>query len=140
LLPVGQPQSFYEQQFLAQFGAGPKNTVTAIDAVRHALPIGPAMFEGPALAVDPRQMLLMASVLQAPDEIWLRWERAAAGNWQLARRYIASYAIDGEALALLGVIDFAQDGWRATTLPISKTDTEAANLYRFGMLQYRRLP
>ena len=154
LLPSNLAPEQYAQAFLHEFGIQPGQTKVYEDVAHSRLAISDDLFkagDGSWKAdKDGRgpYMALLARAVQAPDEIWLRWEqsRDQPDKWLLKRRYIKSWLVDGQQGPQYGlsVFEFGQDGWSASTSMMSNADRgpDARRRYiqkqRDGFLAYRK--
>ncbi|WP_244314937.1 PBECR2 nuclease fold domain-containing protein [Paraburkholderia unamae] len=154
LLPGDLGPEQYAHAFLHEFGVRYGQTKVYEDATHARLAISDDLFkagDGSWKAdKDGRgpYMALLARAVQAPDEIWLRWEqsRSQPDKWLLKRRYIKSWLVDGQHGPQYGlsVFEFGQDGWAASTAMMSNADRgpDARRRYiekqRDGFLAYRK--
>jgi hypothetical protein len=81
---------------------------------------------------------LLARTLIDPDEIWLSFEPAKAGGYQLRRRYLARWAVAGKTQPATVVIEEWKDGWRGVSAFAPPRGTYLDNQVRLGWLAYRR--
>jgi len=154
LLAPGLPPEDYAHAFLAEFGADVGQGVVFRDVTGAPLVIDEALFQDGAgnwkAAKDGRGpfMRLLAESVQAPDEIWLRWEesREAPGTWRLKRRYLRSFEVMGDDGPQYGlsVFEYGKDGWSGSTAMMSQADRGPAARLRYierhrdGFLLYRK--
>jgi SPP1 gp7 family putative phage head morphogenesis protein len=154
LLPSNLDAQQYAQAFLQEFGLKPSESIAYRDVTHAPLVVSDDLFkagDGSWKAdKDGRgpYMKLLAQAVQAPDEIWLRWEqsRDEADKWLLKRRYIKSWEIEGQDGPQYGlsVFELGQDGWSASTAMMSNAERgeEARRRYiekqRDGFLAYRK--
>ncbi|WP_047257994.1 phage minor head protein [Chromobacterium subtsugae] len=73
---------------------------------------------------------LLAQTAKEPDEVWLRWQ-LQDDRWQLARRFIRAWDIDGRQMAT--VFETTQGGWQASAVPAEQLPRQ-----RDGFMLYRR--
>jgi SPP1 gp7 family putative phage head morphogenesis protein len=139
------------ERFLAEFGASLEKSVVFRDVMGEPLQIGADLVTAADGLIKAAKrgrgpfMGLVAQAIQAPDEIWLRWEelRRSPGEWRLRRRYIRAYELADGHFGL-GVFEEGQDGWRGVTAfapdPAIGYDARLAyiNQYRGGFLLYRK--
>ncbi|MCM8596464.1 PBECR2 nuclease fold domain-containing protein [Accumulibacter sp.] len=93
-------------------------------------------------------MGLMAETIKTPDDIWLRWEesREQPGAWQLKRRYIKGFLVEGDngPRYAVSVFEHGKDGWRGSTAMVAQParSPEARQRYieqqRDGFLLYQK--
>ena len=86
---------------------------------------------------------LLADAIRDPDEIWWIWAHDERGGWQLRRRFLKRWDIDGRREHGLAVFEYGQDGWLGTTLFQAGQRSEAARdryfeRQRGELLLYRR--
>ncbi|MGC4076901.1 MAG: PBECR2 nuclease fold domain-containing protein [Rubrivivax sp.] len=137
-------QAAYAQAFLDAFGASLDRPVIFTDAVGERLVIGRDLFvaaDGSLQAAKGERgpfMRMLAEALIDPDEVWTRIEvigRGTSTSALVRRRYVARFAVDGEAEPVLVVFDVGPDGWTAITEPAAANVVAAQ---RVGVLLYRR--
>lgn len=153
ILPTGQTDDEYIDGFLGKFGtARNQPAVIFTDKAGEDLVISEDLFRDAAGALKlnkgPRKRYLpiVARALKEPDEIWWIWEeiKDAPGRYQLRRRYISRFTVDGSQVPGLVVFEHGQNGWTGTTAFAPNADRNANNQDRYlsrqraGTLAYRR--
>lgn len=146
LLAEGLTDAAYVERFLGVFdaSAGP---------VLHRDPLGEPLLISAALFRDARgrwkankrgrgrYLPLLAQALREPDEIWVAAEwHGAANRPVLRRRYIARFAIQGQAQPGIAVFEWGQAGWAGITT-FQADDAQAIEdieAFRRGVRLYRR--
>lgn len=143
LLPQGQPADWYVQQYLDRFGANLQNPAVFTDAIGERIVIGRELFVDAKGDIKvfkrgrEQYLLLLADVLQNPDEIWTRVEWMYAKQKAVVRRrYIARFMVDGQETPGLAVFEIGRDGWTGvTTFP---GVTQSHDDWRVGVRLFRR--
>lgn len=143
LLPLGKPDEFYVDRFLEAFGATRDKPALFRDALDEPVMVGADLFRtrDGHWKVKKRgrekHLLLLASAIRDPDEIWWLWQIMPDGNAGLRRRYLKRVEIDGETKPLLASFEIGRDGWEGVT---AFPPDEAAYLdkQRRGTLAFRR--
>ncbi|QHL90672.1 hypothetical protein GVO57_07295 [Sphingomonas changnyeongensis] len=84
-------------------------------------------------------LLLLAETLISPDEIWWAWEYFdALGRWQMRRRYLARFLVDGQTRAMILSMNTGAAGWEGVSAFASKRGTNYLTNQRGGVLAWRR--
>lgn len=154
LLPAGLSDVAYANAFLEPFGASVDAATVYTDVAQEPLAISADLFRDGSgqwkVTKDGREryLLALADALKAPDEIWLRWEasRQQPGQWLLKRRYIKSYALEGDGGLQYGlsVFEMGDDGWTGSTTMMANIERSEAARQRYierqrdGFLLYRK--
>lgn len=122
ILPKGGGPEYYVRAFLEEFGTALDKPALFIDKVGEALPVGGDLFRRPdgswkVLKSDRgRYVKLLAENVKNPDEIWFDWRRdPKTGKWNLRRRYLSRFDLDGGQESCLTVFEVARTGWRQVT-------------------------
>ena len=79
-----------------------------------------------------RYVKILAENVKNPDEIWFDWRRdLKTGKWNLRRRYLSRFDLDGGQESCLTVFKVARTGWRQVTnfAPRAGTDKDAQDTY-----------
>lgn len=86
---------------------------------------------------------MLAEALEAPDEIWLRWEKRGA-NWYLQRYYLRRFVMAGNQAAGMAVFRFNQKEWSGVTLFQPEHEGDPAHPHNYidsrrgGLLIYQK--
>lgn len=153
LLPRDTPPDAAIQRFLDHFGdRGITDGVVRLieDVAGEPLVISDSFFyrggvagQGPIKLDDQgfrtEHLLLLAEALLSPDEIWWAWEWFdALGRWQLRRRYLARFVIDGEQRTIILSMNTGAAGWEGVSAFLSKRGDNYLANQRGGVLAWRR--
>lgn len=139
-MPQGLKPAAQVERFLKTFGAKADAPAVFRDLAGDPLVIGRELFEGAKgqLLLPPGDLLLLARAIREPDEIWARldWledqKRAV-----LRKRYIAHFAVAGQAEPEAVVFEAGSDGWTSTFHEGAGANDLLASL-RVGVRLYRR--
>ncbi|QIM62990.1 hypothetical protein A1D29_06625 [Pasteurellaceae bacterium Orientalotternb1] len=146
LLPLEQPDSYYIEQFLEEFGTTVDSPTIFEDVMGESLVISSSLFTSRSghskvkKRGRERYLRLLAEAIQQPDEIWVRAEYHHLQNLLIVRRrYIARFEIEGEKgnVPTLAVFDVGKEGWEGVTTFAADND-EYLEQVRRGVLLYRR--
>lgn len=142
VIQAGQAPEQYAAAFLERFGTTPGAAISFEDAAGARLAISDGLFASPPpeWAWGQRYAGLLADAVRTPDEIWLSWERFE-GAWQLMRRYVKTYQVDGGDWMAAG-FEYSQAGWSyrvaAVRSPSEADELRALDSMRGSFLLYRK--
>lgn len=143
LLPSGLNAEEYAERFLSEFGASISKPAVFTDKVGAPLMISADLFRRPngKWKITDRErnryLLLLASSIKDPDEIWTFWEEYPKGRMTLTRRYISRYQVEGQDVPAFAIFDVNNAGWNGVTaFPPDRKSYLEKN--RQGALVYRR--
>ena len=139
-MPKGLTPDAQVERFLKTFGAKADAPAVFRDLAGDPLVIGRGMFEGAGgqLRLPPGDLLLLARAIREPDEIWARLDWLEDQKRAVFRkRYIAHFAVAGQAEPEVAVFETVSDGWTSTAHEGAGADDLLASL-RVGVRLYRR--
>jgi hypothetical protein len=144
LLPEGLPIVDSVRAFLEPLGATLEQPAIVRDVIGERLVVGAELFQDAQGAWKAthrgrgRFLPLLARALLAPDEIWVRLEWLyALGKAVVRRRYVARFAVEGQAMPAVVVFENGTDGWSGVTAFQAAPDDDLDGL-REGVRLYRR--
>ncbi len=143
-LPDGLSDAEYAKRFLAEFGADIGKPTLHEDVTGEQLVISDDLFKDARgrwkVTKNSRHkyLLLLASTLKQPDEVWQYWEEMKDGTKRLRRRYLSRLLLgDARGQSTLVAFDTGRDGWNGVTAFQSRDKSYLENQRR-GSLVYRR--
>lgn len=144
LAPQGLQPEDYARAFMRTLGVHGDEPAIIKDVLGERIVVGMELFQTPdgrwkTLKQDRGQyMPLLARALLEPDEIWVRVEWLYAQQRAVVRRrYVASFAVEGEETAGLAVFDLGADGWTGVTT--FQGTSQSPDDWRVGVRLYQRV-
>lgn len=133
----------YAKKFLQEFGADIGTPKMYQDVTGEQLVIADGLFKDAngawKVKKNNRQkyMLLLASTLKQPDEIWEYWEVMRDGSKKLRRRYLSRVNIGDRNRQAIVSFETGKDGWSGVT-SFQSRDENYLSKQRKGAMVYRR--
>lgn len=152
LVPEGTDPQTAIREFLNSFPVDATDGLTVLshDVQGEPLVLNESFFYrggrdgGPLKFDDGRIRLskLLADALLDPQEIWWDWEDVSDGQGgrvsRVARRYLASYALNGKTTWAIVSMIVDPSGWRGVTTFATSKPNYVRNAVRRGVLAYRQ--
>lgn len=142
-LPEGLSDAEYAKRFLNEFGGDIGQPKLFRDVTGEELVISDDLFKDARGRWKVQKhnrsayLLLLASALKEPDEIWHYWEELKDGSKRLRRRYLTRFDFDGKERGALVAYDTGRDGWTGVT-SFQSRDKSYLDKQRRGALVYRK--
>jgi len=142
-MPDGLSEPEYANRFLKEFGAEIGKPTLFQDAAGERVVISEDLFKDAKgqwkVTKNNRQkyLLMLASALKEPDEIWEYWEELRDGSKRLRRRYLSRLVVGDDRRDALVAFETGKDGWHGLTT-FQSSDANYVRNQRRGALVYRR--